>query len=205
VEQDPKLLCDASEKAEREAANGLEQIEYVSELIQLGALELRESHLLKLHELAVSGIYACAGSYRTFPVVITNSPHKPPEAWQVKGLSIEAIDWINETRGKRPALERAAYALWRFNWIHPFGGGNGRTSRALAYQIICMQDGVMMPGSPSMPVLIYQNRHEYVRALRAADAALAAAGANDFSEMNAFLRDMLVRQLAGVIDRLSGT
>jgi fido (protein-threonine AMPylation protein) len=24
-------------------------------------------------------------------------------------------------------VERAAYALWRLNWIHPFAGGNGRT------------------------------------------------------------------------------
>jgi Fic family protein len=43
------------------------------------------------------------------------------------------------------ALERAAYAQWRFNWIHPFAGGNGRASRALTYLIVCMNEERMLP------------------------------------------------------------
>ena len=200
-ERDPKLLCEPEEKAQREAANGLEQVEYVSELVQMGVKDIRESHLLKLHELAVQGIFPCAGSYRGFPVRITNSNHEPPEAWQVKALSLEAFDYIHTQRGKATALERAAYALWRFNWIHPFAGGNGRTSRALAYLVMCADDGMMLPGKPTVPALIYQHRHDYVRALRDADAA-ARDGRSDFSSMIDFLRDMVMRQLAAAIDRL---
>jgi Fic family protein len=65
-------------------------------------------------------------------VHITNSPHTPPAQYFVRSYSIDALDWLNAQRGAASALERAAYALWRFNWIHPFAGGNGRTSRALA-------------------------------------------------------------------------
>ena len=198
--QDPKLLCSRSEKAHFEAANGLEQIEYISELIGAGAEELRERDLLRLHELAVQRIYPCAGSFRAMGVTV--GTHKPPNAALVRALSADAIEWINRNRGIRPALERAAYALWRFNWIHPFAGGNGRTSRALAYLIVCMEDGVMMPGKPTMPALIYKRRGEYVAALREADAA-DRDGREDFSKMVEFLREILMEQFAAAIDRLS--
>jgi hypothetical protein len=66
-----------------------------------------------------------------------------------------------------------------------------------------MEDGVMLPGSPTMPTWIYRRRHDYVVALRAADAA-AREGREDFSEMVAFLREMLMLQLAAAVDRLSG-
>jgi Fic family protein len=202
VERDPNLLCEPSDKPKIEAANGLEQIEYVSDLVQKGATELRESHLLQLHRLAVQGIFPCAGSFRKVPVTV--GPYRPPDAWRVPSLSIEAIDWINKNRDKRPALERAAFALWRFNWIHPFAGGNGRTSRAVAYLVICMQDGVLLPGKPTVPALIYKNRDEYVKGLRAADAA-EADGREDFSVMSAFLRKMVMLNMAAAIDRLSAS
>jgi hypothetical protein len=53
---DHALLCPPVEKAQREAANGLEQIDYIAELVERGVVELRESHLLQLHRLAVQGI-----------------------------------------------------------------------------------------------------------------------------------------------------
>jgi Fic family protein len=200
-EADPNLLCDPTDKARLEGANGLEQIEYVSEVVQSGAKELRESHHLQLHRLAVQGIYRCAGSFRKVPVTV--GPYKPPEAWRVQLLSAEAIDWINSNQNQRSTLERAAYALWRFNWIHPFAGGNGRTSRAVAYLIICMRDGVLLPGKPTVPALIYQNRDRYVQGLRAADAA-DADGHLDFSVMTAFLREMVMLNMAAAINRMSG-
>lgn len=121
----------------------------------------------------------------------------------VRSLVLEAIDWINGGKNRSP-LERAAFALWRFNWIHPFRGGNGRTSRALAYLILCMSEGCMLPGTPVMPDLIYDRRDEYIKALQAVDAsALGAPDEPDFSAMTLFLREVITTQLASVIDRLS--
>jgi fido (protein-threonine AMPylation protein) len=85
---DHALLCPPGEKAQREAANGLEQVEYIAELVERGVVELRESHLLQLHRLAVQGIYPCAGSFRSMPVHITNSPHTPPEQYFVRQHSV---------------------------------------------------------------------------------------------------------------------
>jgi Fic family protein len=195
------LLCPPEEKAAREAANGLDQIQCISELVQTGVQEIRESHVRELHRLAVNGIYPCGGSFRQIAVSITNSDHIPPAHTLVRSFVADALDWINGNRTTKPALERASYALWRFNWIHPFAGGNGRTSRALAYLIICADEQAMLPGKPNMPTRIYDRRRDYIKALRAADASEKADGA-DFSEMINFLEDVLMQQMAELIDKL---
>jgi Fic family protein len=46
------------------------------------------------------------------------------------------------------AIWRAAYALCRLNWIHPFAGGNGRTARAFSYLIICLDMQIIRPCHP---------------------------------------------------------
>jgi Fic family protein len=198
------LLCDPADKARLEGANGIAQVEYIDDLINQGARDLRQSQVLQLHQLAVDGIYPCGAKYRDarMQVKIQNSPHEIPEPAFVPALVTEAIEWINREKANRSALERAAYALWRFNWIHPFSGGNGRTSRAVAYLIICMDNRAMLPGMPNMPSLIYENRDEYIVALRAVDAA-EATGTTNLTAMTKFLRKMLTMQLANAIDSLA--
>jgi len=68
----------------------------------------------------------------------------------------------------------------------------------------------MLPGVRRCHHSSYDNRDEYLVALRAADASLrgevdedAAAREPDTREITAFLKKMLTRQLASVIDRLS--
>lgn len=197
------LLCAPSDKARLEGANGIAQVDYIEELIGRGATELRESHVLQLHKLAIDGIYPCGAKYRDarMQVKIQNSPHQIPEPAFVPLFVTEAIECINREK-HRSALDRAAYALWRFNWIHPFSGGNGRTSRAVAYLIICMDNQAMLPGMPNMPSLIYESRDEYIAALRAVDASVIAAN-TDLTAMTDFLRKMLTMQLANAIDRLA--
>lgn len=203
------LLCETGQKAELEARNGALQLEYITQLVEGGAKYLRESHVLQLQKIAVDDIYPCAGKYRDAykRVVITNTDHAVPESALVPSLVRDAVDWINDERNDHPcsALDRAAYALWRFNWIHPFAGGNGRTSRAVAYMILCMDRGFMLPGLPTMPTLIYDHRDEYITALRAVDASVSgdAGKPAELDAMSNFLRRMLVRQLASVVDDLA--
>ncbi len=203
------LLCPPAEKAEREAANGVAQIDYLTHLVtELKVTELRESHVLELQRLAIDGIYPCGGTYRDArtSILISNSEHVPPESAFVRSHVQEMIDWINTRRANTPALERAAYALWRLNWIHPFRGGNGRTSRCVAYMIICLDLGLMMPGIPTLPTLIYDRREEYVKALQAADASLRAGAEDpDLTVMSTYLRDLVTSQLASAITKLAST
>lgn len=216
------MLCPPEEKAEREAANGVAQLDYLTDLVvgERAITQIRESHLLDLQKLAVATIYPCGGTYRDArtKIIISDSEHQPPDAALVPGHIIDLLDYLNSTRGKLPALERAAFALWRLNWIHPFRGGNGRTSRCLTYLIICMDLGMMVPGMPTLPTLIYDKRKEYVEALKAADASLRDAIAAqeklpddqrqsdpraDLSVMMAYLQDLVTEQMASAITKLA--
>jgi Fic family protein len=88
------------------------------------------------------------------------------------------------------------------NWIHPFNGGNGRTARALAYLILCLDLGIVPPGRPQFPTVIYNRRNEYVSALRAADASVLNGGEPDLDPVRAIIEDAITRQLATAIESL---
>jgi len=62
--------------------------------------------------------------------------------------------------------------MWRVNWIHPFSGGNGRTSRSSIVLLLCARAGTWLGGSEkTIPEQIVDNRQPYYAALDAADAA----------------------------------
>lgn len=135
--------------------------------------------------------------------MIQGSPHQVPHESSVPHHVRDLVELLNHAAAHRSAIWRAAYALWRLNWIHPFAGGNGRTARAFSYLIICMDMRMMPPGVPCMPSLIYQHRDEYVHALRAADASALDGAEPDISRMERFLQDIVTRQFAAAIDELS--
>lgn len=172
------------------------------------ARELREGQILDLQKLAVHGIYPCGGTYRDARdhITISQSQHKPPDAAFVRSHMLNMIEWINQAKAEGvSALDRAAFALWRLNWIHPFRGGNGRTSRCVAYLILAMDMECMPPGVPSLPTLIYRKRDAYIAALQDADASVRLTGEPDLSTMNAYLQQMMTHQLASAIASLKTT
>ncbi len=57
--------------------------------------------------------------------------------------------------------------MWRLNWIHPFTDGNGRTSRAVSYLVLCIRLQMLLPGKLTIPEQIEQNRTPYYKALEA--------------------------------------
>jgi Fic family protein len=88
--------------------------------------------------------------------------------------------------------------MWRVNWIHPFNGGNGRTSRAISYLVLCARLGYRLVGTNTIPEQIVANRQPYYAALDAADDAYAE-GKIDVSAMESLLGQMLAVQLASVL------
>ncbi len=146
-------------KAELEAANSVNQLDYIARLVNdLKTNKLRESQIQELKAIAIEGIYPCGPKYRDafMRVRIVGSDHQLPHESRIASLVIELTDFVNDER--RSVIERAAYALWRLNWIHPFAGGNGRAARAVSYLIVCMENGSTLPGVPSMPALIAAQR-----------------------------------------------
>jgi hypothetical protein len=149
VDFDP-LLCAAADKARIEAANGVAQLDYITHLVTaLGITEIRESHVREFPRIAVSGIYPCGGRYRdaSVSILISGSSHRPPDASEVGHHVVDLVGELNASRGREPATRRAAHALWRLNWIHPFRGGNGYLAALRA------TDASVDGGGPNLTVM----------------------------------------------------
>ena len=169
--QSPKLYRDQQHKADLEARNALLQFDRVVSMIgpAAGVLKLTVATTCELQWLAIRDIYTCAGRFRTWGVLIDNTSHCPPPFEDVSALVEEMCDYANSKISD--PIHTSAYLMWRFNWIHPFGGGNGRTSRAVSYLALCVGLNLVLPGSPTMPDQIVADRQPYYAALDAADAA----------------------------------
>ena len=189
---------DADAAAVREAENGVAQFDAVLELIDEGVrggrpFRLRPSRILDLHRIAMDGVHPLAGVFRNKPVEIAGSRHQPPREHLVPALVEEMCEWI-EDHWTDPAVALCAYVMWRLNWIHPFADGNGRTSRAVAYLVLCARAGFSLPGRKTIPEQIAENKTPYYEALERLDEA-AAADRLDLTAMEALLSLGLQKQL----------
>ena len=207
---DAELISDAEERARAEARNGLRQFDRTIEIVEAflqqpeRPFRLRLSMILDLHRIALEGISSYAGNFRPAGVRIGGSKHQPPPSYLVPALIEDMCDYVNERFTESSAVHLAAYVMWRLNWVHPFADGNGRTSRATSYMVLCLRLRERLPGSHTIPEQIVRNRGPYFAALDAADAA-AQTGLVDVSKMEALLSDMLAAQLLSVVERAIGT
>jgi len=80
-------------------------------------------------------------------------------------------DYVNTNWDSRSALHLAAYVLWKLNWIHPFVDGNGRTARTLSNVVLNVKLDALLPGLPSIPEQIAEDKKPYYDALEEADHA----------------------------------
>jgi fido (protein-threonine AMPylation protein) len=149
------------------------------------------------HVVALAGIAPNAGHYRPTALIVFGSNHVSPSPDHVPELIEEFCNYVNSAWDKASALHLAAYALWRLLWIHPFSDGNGRVARALSYLVLSAKLGAVLPGTPTLPALIAQNRDRYYKVLEAADKA-QLSGAMDVGPVEELLSDLLALQLNNV-------
>jgi Fic family protein len=198
---EPELIADPQQRAEAEARNGLRQYDFGIQAVQTAldrkATKLRLSLILALHREALAGISVFAGNFRPAGVEIQGSKHEPPGAYLVPGLVEELCDYVNDNWDSSTPIHLAAYVMWRLNWIHPFADGNGRTSRILSYVVLSIRAGFVLPGTPTIPDQIVDNRVPYFEALDAADDAYSKGGIIDVSKMEVLIGTLLATQLAG--------
>ena len=132
----------------RDAFNFLEEV--------IGHCEEISERLVKdLHTLVLADQPRDRGVYRRIPVVITGAVHTPPQPYLV-GPQMEA--WVRDLNATQmhPLVAAALFHI-RFEAIHPFVDGNGRTGRLLA-NFILMRSGYL-------PVSIkYEDRVAYYEA-----------------------------------------
>jgi hypothetical protein len=145
----------ASEIALIEARNGLRQYDRMRDMIDAAVVpgarfRLRPSTMMELNRVAVEGLMVGPGSFRVVPITISHSKHTPPPPEEVPGHVDAMCEYIDDNWAQSP-IHLAAYILWRLNWIHPFRDGNGRTSRATSYLVLCARLGYRLPGVRTIP------------------------------------------------------
>lgn len=204
---DPELIGDPIDRAKKEVENGLRQIDEVMALVDQHRdrpFKLRPSTILGLQRTALNGISGYAGLTRPAHVEISGSKHSPPGAHLVPSLLEEMCDYVNERWSTATPLHLSAYVMWRLNWIHPFVDGNGRTSRAVSYLVLCVRLGYALPGTHTIPEQIANDKRPYYEALEKADQTLETTGNVDVGALENLLESYLSAQLIRVFQEASG-
>jgi Fic family protein len=195
-----ELITDSEQRARREAENGIRQFNLAVEMIRASVRDserpfrLRPSMILRLHKEALDGIHVLAGTYRNTAVEIRGSGHTPVEAFMVAEEVEHLCDYVNDN-WNRSALHLAAYVMWRINWIHPFADGNGRTARVVSYVVLSVKLDSLLPGTPTIPDQIAQDKTPYYKTLESADMTWKTSAIVDVSALEEMLDRMLARQL----------
>jgi len=193
------------QKAPQEALNTLRQYDRMVELINSTLRDpqrfrLRPSVIQELNRISIKNLEAEAGRWRDVPIEIEGSRHQPPPAEYIARHIDDLCDYVNDHWDDRSPFHLAAYVMWRLNWIHPFVDGNGRTTRAVSYYVLCAKLQFHMPGVTTVPEMIAQSKNSYYTALEAADAA-EQKGSLDVSEMEYLLGDLLAKQMVLALQR----
>jgi len=117
-------------RARREVVNYFAGLRFVEQ----NAVKKTISHedISRLHKIIAGEAMdqGTAGRYRTIAVQVGRYVPPPPE--EVSGLMFELLTWWNQESARLSPVLSSAILHYRFEAIHPFADGNGRTGRALA-------------------------------------------------------------------------
>jgi len=123
-------LAASDERSQREVLNYFAGLRYISK--NASRKTIRHEDLFELHRILAQGVMdqGEAGRYRTIAVRVGR--HLPPKPQEVSGLMFELLEWWNKRSIELSPILSSAIVHYRFEHIHPFADGNGRTGRALA-------------------------------------------------------------------------
>ena len=117
-------------RAKREVVNYFAALRFVEK----NSTKKTVSHedVLRLHKIMAGDVMdqGTAGRYRTIAVRVGRYVPPPPE--DVSGLMFELLTWWNKDSSKLSPVLSSAILHYRFEAIHPFADGNGRSGRTLA-------------------------------------------------------------------------
>ncbi len=128
--EEGRELAASGERARREVVNYFAGLRYVEKRAALK--RIGHDHVLELHRILAGEVMdqGEAGRYRTMAVKVGR--YLPPAPREVSGLMFELLEWWNKAAVKLSPVLSSAILRYRFEAIHPFADGNGRTGRALA-------------------------------------------------------------------------
>ncbi len=128
--EEGKPLAAATDRAMREVLHYFAGLRFIEQ--HVGKKLVTHQDILRLHAIISADVMdqGAAGRYREIAVRVGR--YLPPPPGQVSGLMAELLEWWNERSAQWSAVITSAILHYRFEEIHPFADGNGRTGRMLA-------------------------------------------------------------------------
>ena len=128
--EEGRELAGIGNHAKREVLNYFAGLRFIEK--NLKNKRLTHEDLFKLHRVIAADVMdqGIAGRYRTIQVRVGRFLPPPPN--EVSGLMFELLEWWNKASSNLSPVISSAIVHHRFESIHPFADGNGRTGRALA-------------------------------------------------------------------------
>src|SRR3990172_712958 len=123
-------LTTATERSRREVLNYFAGLRFIEKQVQ--KKQITHEDVLKLHALIGSEVMeqGKAGRYRS--ILVRVGHYLPPAPEMVSGLMSELLEWWNKEAVQWSPVLTSGIIHHRFEDIHPFADGNGRTGRTLA-------------------------------------------------------------------------
>lgn len=128
--EEGRTLASKDDRSQREVLNYFAGLRYVEK--HAGMKPISHDEVLKLHRILAADVMdqGEAGRYRTIAVRVGR--YVPPAPGDVSGLMFELLQWWSGKAAQLSPVLSSAILHYRFEAIHPFADGNGRTGRALA-------------------------------------------------------------------------
>lgn len=159
----------------REARNATEAVEFAQELGSDASLRIDQGVIRTLNSMLLRGLPGRAaesrGRYRLGGAMIVDTVNgqinymAPPAEWVadlMNSLESRIDEWLHD----EPPEIAAAMAHFGLVSVHPFGDGNGRTSRLVADLVLNLTNR-SAEGMISVSDVLLERRSEYYAALRA--------------------------------------
>jgi Fic family protein len=137
-----------------EAIGHKEAFDYISDMVK-ERQALTESMIKQIHALVLMDRKEDRGVYRRVPVRILGALHTPPEPYLVAMQMERLLDGYREN--DENVIKSIALFHLKFEGIHPFIDGNGRTGRLIANLEL------MKSGYPPISIK-YEDRARYYKA-----------------------------------------
>lgn len=128
--EEGRELSSSTERSKREVMNYFAGLRFVEK--NVNKKKISHDDILELHRILAGQVMdqGEAGKYRMIAVRVGD--YLPPHPDEVSGMMFELLEWWNTVAKTLSPVLSSAILHYRFEAIHPFADGNGRTGRALA-------------------------------------------------------------------------
>ena len=119
-----------TERSRREVLNYFAGLRFIEK--HHNKKRIAHEEVLSLHGIVASDVMDQGGAGRYRDIMVRVGSYLPPAPEVVSGLMSELLEWWNNEAPKWSPVISSSVVHYRFEEIHPFADGNGRTGRALA-------------------------------------------------------------------------